>query len=101
VADLYPGKPTEALTFTISNPNPYAVGVTAATLGTASSSDAVNCPISNLTIAPGPYALSVTVPAGGTASASIAGFVQMKTTAGDGCQGKTFTFPLTLTGSQQ
>ena len=101
VSDLYPGKPTQALTFVVSNPNPYAVNVSSVTLGTATSSDATNCPISNLTITPGPYSLSVNVPAGGTANASIPSFVQMKTTALDGCQGKRFTFGLTLTGSQQ
>lgn len=101
VSDLYPGKPTQALTFVITNPNPYAVDVTSATLGTATSSDATSCPMSNLTITPGPYSLNINVPSGGTATGSIAGFVQMKTTALDGCQGRTFTFPLTVTGSQQ
>jgi hypothetical protein len=101
VADLYPGKPTESLAFVITNPNSYAVNVSSASFGTATSSDAVNCPIGNLAIASGPFALSVTVPAGGSANASIANAVQMKTTAGDGCQGKTFTIPITVTGTQQ
>ena len=106
VADLYPGKPLQALTFVISNPNPYSVAVTSAALGTVTSSDATNCPTSNLTWGSGPISLSVTVPAAsggtpGTATAAIPSFVQMKSTALDGCQGKTFTFPLTLSGTQQ
>jgi hypothetical protein len=101
VADLYPGKAAQALTFVITNPNSYAVNITSASLGVSTSSDSVNCAISNLTLLSGPFTVNITVPAGGSANGSIAGFVTMKTTAVDGCQGKTFTFPLTLTGSQQ
>jgi hypothetical protein len=101
VSDLYPGKPTQALTFVISNTNGYAVNVTSAALGTATSSDATNCPTTNLTITAGPYTLNLVAPANGSVNGSIAGFVQMKTTAGNLCQGVTFTFPLTISGTQQ
>jgi hypothetical protein len=101
VSDLYPGKPVQALTFVISNPNPYIVNVTSASLGTATSSDPTNCAMSNLTYSAGPFALNIDVPAGGSANGTIAGFLQMNSGALNGCQGKTFTFPLTLTGSQK
>jgi hypothetical protein len=101
VSDLYPGKATEALTFVITNPNPYAVNVTSAALGTATSSDATNCPTTNLTVLAGPYALNLVAPANGSVNGSIANFLQMKSTAGNLCQGITFTFPLTISGTQQ
>ena len=101
VADLYPGKPMEALTFTIANPNSYGVKILTASLGTYTSSSESTCPAAtNLSVAVGPYTLNVTVPANSSLNVSIPAFVQMVTGAQDPCQGKTFSFPLTLTGNQ-
>ena len=110
LADLYPGK-TDDLSFRLTNSNPYPVEVRAVTAVSLTSSDAAACPVANLTLDPavvagaggvGGYQLSppVTVPAGSTATATLPGLVTMNTSAGNGCQGKTFTVHLTLTGSQ-
>ncbi|MBK5306260.1 MAG: hypothetical protein JJD92_06180 [Frankiaceae bacterium] len=110
LADLYPGK-TDDLGFTVKNDNAYPVRVTALTGVSVASSDSAACPVSNLTLSSaispipvGGYQLTpvVTVAGGGgTATGTLPGLVQMNTTAGDGCQGKTFTFTLTFSGTQQ
>lgn len=106
VSDMYPGKPKQALGFVVTNPNSYSVLLNSSpTIGTAASSDATNCPVNatNISVASGPYTMTGTllVPAGGSVTLSVAGYVQLASTAGDGCQGKTFTFPVSVTGQQQ
>jgi hypothetical protein len=105
VADLYPGKPVEAVTFTVTNTNPYAVVLGSPTLGTVTSNSEGTCPAAtNITVSAGPYTFAgspVTVPASGSVSVSVNGLVQMKTSALDACQSKIFNFPFTLTGTQQ
>jgi hypothetical protein len=100
-ADLYPGKTGGTVYFSVDNPNPYAVTYTSLASGTVTSSDATNCPATsgNVTVTT-PTTVSITVPANSTAvSQSIAGVTNMPTTAANGCQGVTFTVPLTLTGA--
>ena len=98
-ADLYPGFTLGDVHFTVSNTNPYAVTFTGMTAGTVVSGDPTNCPASNVTVANA--TVSVAVAAGATnAAKSIADVVTMVSGAPDGCQGVTFTIPLTLTGSQ-
>ena len=98
-ADLYPGFTQGDVFFTVTNTNPYAVTFTGMTAGTVVSGDPTNCPASNVTVAN--PTISVAVAAGATnASKSIADVVTMVSGAPDGCQGVTFTIPLTLTGSQ-
>lgn len=116
LADLYPGK-TDALGFTLTNPNPYPVSLTGLTAVSVTSSDPTSCPLvdavtsrPNVTVnspyAPlpsGGYLLpsAITVPANnGTATGSLPAFLTMTTDAGNGCQGRTFTVTLTLTGMQ-
>jgi hypothetical protein len=106
VSDMYPGKAKQALTFTVTNPNAYTVVLNASpTIGAAVSSDATACAVNatNLTVTTGPYTMTgtLTVTAGATVSLSVASFVQLPGTAGDGCQGKTFTFPVSVSGQQQ
>jgi hypothetical protein len=103
VADMYPGKAKQALTFTVSNNNPYVVVLNASPTVAAATTSNGGCPTSNLTITPGPYTMTgtLTVPASGSVSLSIANFVQLSGTALDACQGITFTFPVTVTGTQQ
>jgi hypothetical protein len=98
-ADLYPGF-TGKVYFTLTNPNPYPVTFNTMTAGTVVSGDTTNCPSANVT-ASGASSLSLTV-AGNSTSAqlSIAGVVTMASTAPNGCQGVSFTVPLTLTGTQ-
>lgn len=110
VADMYPGKAFEALTFTVSNPNPYVVVLSnSVTLGAATTSNGA-CATSNLTLASGPVIISgagpFTVPAksggtNGTLTVSTNNFVQLGSGALDACQGVTFTFPVSVTGQQQ
>lgn len=100
-ADLYPGFALGDVYFNVDNPNPYAVQFTGATFGAVTSSDAVNCPASNVTVAASASGLTINVPAGSTGtSASIADVVTMAVAAPNGCQGKTFTIALDLSGTQ-
>jgi hypothetical protein len=102
-ADLYPGS-TGAVYFTLTNTNPYSITfdkVTGASV--TSSSDEVNCPKSNLSINPTlpVTGLSLAVGANTTsAQESVSNLVALSHSAPDGCQGKSFTISLTLTGSQ-
>ena len=101
-ADLFPGFTAGDVSFTVSNPNPYPVTFTAYSGATIVSADPTNCPNANVSVAasgsvtPG---LVVGANASGVAG-SIPDIVSMATTAPDGCQGKTFTVTLTLTGTQ-
>ena len=100
-ADLYPGFTAGDATFTLTNPNPYAITFTDMTTpGTAVSSDPTACPHLNVT-AVGKTGLSLVV-AGNSTSAplTIADVVTMISAAPNGCQGKTFDIALTLTGAQ-
>jgi hypothetical protein len=102
-ADLYPGGPAGALCFTLTNSNPYNVAFTSASFGSPiTSSDPTNCPASNVSVPTTPATVAFNVAHGATSGTlSIQGVVSMASTAGDGCQGKSFTVPVTLTGTQQ
>lgn len=108
LTDLYPGK-TDALSFVVTNPNPYNVSVTKITALSVASSDTTNCPMSNVTInsaySPVPmggYNLTATTvnSGNGTATFTLPSFITMNIGALDGCQGKVFTVTLTVTGLQ-
>lgn len=99
-ADLYPGFSGGDVTFTITNPNPYPVSLTSMTPGVITSSDATNCPASNISVLSA-SGLGLSVAANATSPAqSIANVVSMSAAAPDGRQGVTFTIALALTGSQ-
>jgi hypothetical protein len=102
-ADLYPGATSGAASFTITNTNPYPVTFTTMTLGSAITNtipgDATACPPTNVS-ATGATGLSLSVAANATSPMlSIPNIVSMALAAPDGCQGKTFEIPLTLTGA--
>ena len=102
-ADLYPGTTQGDVYFTITNTNPYPVTFTTMAAGSAITNtvpaDATACPPTNVTLA-GATGLSLTVAANTTSpTVSIANVVSMASTAPDGCQGKTFEIPMTLTGA--
>lgn len=98
--DLYPGA-SGKLSFTLTNPNPYAVTFTAMTPGTITSSNQTTCPAANLTVATIPSGLSLTVAANATSpTLTIPTAATLALAAPDGCQNKTFDVALTLTGSQ-
>jgi hypothetical protein len=102
-ADLYPGS-KGGVYFTLTNDNPYAITFDKLTAASVfSSSDETACPKANLTIDPAlpVTGLSLAVGANTTsAQESIADLVALSHGAPDGCQGKSFTISLTLTGSQ-
>jgi len=100
-ADLYPGA-NGAVYFTLTNNNPYSITFTGATVGTITSSSPAACPSTNVVTGPGPFTgLSLQVAANATSSTlSIPNAVSMLHSAPDGCQNKTFTVVLTLSGSQ-
>lgn len=99
-ADLYPGFAAGDIYFTVTNPNPYPVNFTAFDATTITSSDGVACPASNVTVNDA-GAISIAIAGNASAAAhSIADVVSMAGAAPDGCQGKTFTIALTLTGTQ-
>jgi hypothetical protein len=110
--DLYPGA-SGAIYFTISNPNPYPVTLTSASLGTPHNQDAASaCQAStngtaNLTVTGGSIPITITVPArAGTGtgnpaavSASLPGAIQMTMQADQSCQSQLFLVPVTLSGA--
>lgn len=100
-ADLYPGFSDGDVYFTLTNTNPYPVRFTAMSSGTVTSSDTTACPSANVTVDATASGLTLDVAANSTsATLSIADVVNMAAAAPDGCQGKTFTIALTLTGTQ-
>jgi hypothetical protein len=103
-ADLYPGSNGNVY-FTLTNANPYSITFNKLTAASVtSSSDEVNCPNSNLSINSAiTLPLTVSLPVGANTTSSqenIANLVTLAHAAPDGCQGKSFTISLTLTGSQ-
>ncbi len=97
-ADLYPGG-TGALKITINNPNPYPVTVTdiassgaitaAGGTGTCTTTGVSLTTLTGLTDA---------IAANGSATFTHAGAVSMSNLSEDGCQGATFTIPVSLNG---
>jgi hypothetical protein len=99
-ADLYPGATDGDIHFTLDNDNPYAITFDSFTAGTITSSNEADCPAALVTVDDS-GAISVGVGANATGTAgTIADVVTLDSTAGDDCQGVTFTIALTLTGSQ-
>lgn len=90
---------------TVANPNPFPVTITSATIGSVTTT-----PLSGRTCATGsvlptssaPIALSppVTLAAGSAPTAvTVPGALYMVSTAEDGCQGASFSVPVTVTGA--
>lgn len=98
-ASLYPGATDGDVTFTLTNPNPYPVQMTAMTPGAITSSNPA-CAVSNVSVAPA-TGLALDVGANSTSGTlTIPNVVSMAAAAPDACQGVTFTIALTLTGAQ-
>ena len=90
---------------TVSNPNPFPVTITSATVGSATAS-----PVGGRTCAAGSVLPTTTAPisldppvtlAAGSAPTpvTVPGAVYMVATAEDGCQGASFSVPVTVTGA--
>jgi hypothetical protein len=90
---------------TVSNPNAYPVSVTAVTLNGApvGSGGIGTCTTTGVTISQAAIdaTLPFTVPAGGTHTDVVASGASMDNTSSNGCQGATFTVPVTLSGASQ
>jgi hypothetical protein len=103
-ATLYPGGPASAVDMTIANPNPFAVTINTWAWGTPISSNPTSCPNANVTVdANAPLTASLSIPANATANTTyvITGVLDMSHNAPNGCQGMTFTVPVTATATQQ
>ena len=101
-ADLYPGTTQGDVHFTLTNPNPYPVVFTsmapAGPITNTVAGDATACPATHITLASA-TGLSLTVAANSTSpTLTIPNVVSMALAAPDGCQGKSFEIPMTLTG---
>jgi hypothetical protein len=90
---------------TVTNPNPFPVTITSATVGSATAS-----PVGGRTCATGSVLPTTTTPISLNPPVTLAadsaptpvtvpGAVYMVATAEDGCQGATFSIPVTLTGA--
>lgn len=102
-ADLFPGTTGGDVHFTLTNPNPYPVVFTsmapAGPITNSVAGDATACPPTHVTLA-GATGLSLTVAADSTSpTLTIPDVVSMALAAPDGCQGKSFEIPMTLTGA--
>ena len=102
-ASLYPGGPAAPVFLTIQNPNAFAVTVTGYTWGTPISLNTTACPTANLSIeAAAPTTASLSIAAGQTLTGTqVNGVLDMAHTAPNGCQGVSFSVPVTLTAAQQ
>ena len=90
---------------TVANPNPFRVTITSATVGSVTSSalGGRTCAAGSvLPTSSAPIALSppVTLAAGSAPTAvTVPGALYMVSTAEDGCQGASFSVPVTVTGA--
>jgi hypothetical protein len=102
-ASLYPGGPAGPVQFTVGNPNPYNVTLTHLSWGTPTSNNPTACPNANITLDPSaPTSASISIPAGNTtAVTTVNNVLDLAHSAPDGCQGVSFTVPITVTGTQQ
>jgi hypothetical protein len=106
-ATLYPGASGD-VTLKVSNPNPFPVRVSGVSLnGTnadiAADAGHASCSPTGVSFtSPGSVSLDVPAKSGGTngsATATLSGAVSMSNASADGCQGATFTIPVTLSGA--
>jgi hypothetical protein len=97
-AALYPGITGSALYLKVNNPNPFPVAITSVNANGAAVPDAGHptCTTTGVTFTT--TAVTQTVPANGTLSFTAAG-VAMTNASDTGCQGATFTIPVTFTSA--
>ena len=98
-ATLYPGADGDVL-IKISNPNQYPVRVTSVTGNGAVTADSghAGCVTTGVTFT-NQTGQTIDVPAGGTTQATLTNAAHMSNASDDGCQGATFTIPVSLTGA--
>jgi hypothetical protein len=98
-ATLYPGATGDVL-IRISNPNPYPVEVTDVTGNGAITPDAGHpgCTTTGVTYTD-QTGLTIDVPANGETETTLSNAASMSNASSNGCQGATFTIPVTLAGA--
>jgi len=98
-ATLYPGA-SGNVQLRISNPNPYPVRITSASGNGPITADSGHASCTNTGVTfTDQTGLTLDVPAGGTADRTLNGAAQMSNASDNGCQGATFTIPVSLTGA--
>jgi hypothetical protein len=99
-ADLYPGA-AGVVSFSVHNPNGFAVTVNAGTVNAISgiTGSAGACTSASFTLGTASVT-PTTIAAGGTETVLMTGALTMKVSAGDGCQGAVLAVDATLTGTQ-
>jgi hypothetical protein len=97
-AALYPGITGSALYLKVNNPNPFPVAITSVNANGAAVPDAGHptCTTTGVTFTT--TAVTQTVAANGQATFTAAG-VAMTNASDTGCQGATFTIPVTFTSA--
>lgn len=98
-ATLYPGANGDVLV-RISNSNPYPVRVTGVAGSGPITADTGHpaCATTGVTYTD-QTGLTIDVAAGGQGSSTLTGAAQMSNASDNGCQGATFTIPVSLTGA--
>ena len=98
-ASLYPGA-SGNVQLRVSNPNPYPVRVTNVSGNGAITADAghASCVTTGVTFA-NQTGLTLDIAANGTTDRTFNGAASMSNASDNGCQGATFTIPVTLTGA--
>lgn len=97
-AALYPGITGSDLYLTVNNPNPFPVAITSVNANGAATADGGHpgCVTTGVTFSN--TAVTQTVPASGSVSFTAAG-VAMSNASDTGCQGATFTVPVSFTAA--
>jgi hypothetical protein len=98
-ATLYPGV-TGDVKLQISNPNPYAVRVTAVSGNGTITPDAGHsgCTTTGVTFT-NQSSLTIDIAASSSSTTTLTGAAAMSNASLNACQGATFTIPVTLTGA--
>ena len=98
-ATLYPGVSGD-VKIQISNPNSYAVRVTAVTGNGTITADAGHsgCTTTGVTFT-NQSSLTIDIPASSSTTTTLTGAAAMSNASLNACQGATFTIPVTLTGT--
>lgn len=102
---LYPGGPAADLSLTVRNANPYAVSITGLSAnGAVTAAGGIGtCVTTGVSLTTPTAGLPFTVPAraagtDGSITVSMTAAAQMTSASENGCQGATFTVPVTLIG---
>jgi len=98
-ATLYPGANGDVL-IKVNNPNPYPVRVTDVTGNGTITADSghATCVTSGVTFTD-QHSQTIDIPASSQTQTTLAGAAHMSNASDNGCQGATFTIPVSITGT--